>query len=127
MNAILERQLVQLRERFGAVDATRLGSGTVLVTVSSVPLPTGWSAATTDIRFLVPTGYPFAALDCFWADAGLTLAGGGAPHASQQNPIPEVGQPGRWFSWHLASPWDANRDTLSSWMNVILDRLRQPR
>ena len=126
MNAIVERQLAQLRERFGEVEALALGSGSILVTVAAVPLPAGWSAATTAVRFLVPPGYPFAALDCFWADAGLTLAGGGAPRASAPNPIPEVGQAGQWFSWHLTGPWDPNRDTLSSWMNTILERLRQP-
>ncbi|WP_375461437.1 E2/UBC family protein [uncultured Enterovirga sp.] len=125
MNAIVERQLAQLRERFGRVEAAVLGSGTILVTVGAVPLPPGWSAAATSVRFLVPPGYPFAALDCFWADAGLTLARGGAPQASGANPIPEVGQGGLWFSWHLTGPWDPNRDTLSSWMNTILDRLRQ--
>ncbi|ATQ69056.1 MULTISPECIES: E2/UBC family protein [Methylosinus] len=125
MNVIVKRQLAQLRERFGQVEAVTLGSGTLLVTVAGVPLPPGWSAPVTSVRFLVPPAYPFAALDCFWADVGLTLAGGGAPRASAANPIPEVGQPGLWFSWHLTGPWDPNRDTLSSWMNTILDRLRQ--
>jgi hypothetical protein len=126
MNAILDRQLEQLRERFGAVNTALLGSGTTLVEVPNVPLPPGWSAPSTSIRFLVPPGYPFAALDCFWADTGLTLAGGGTPRNSGANPIPEVTQQGLWFSWHLTSPWDPNRDTLSSWMNTILERMRQP-
>lgn len=126
MDPILNRQIAQLRERFGAVTATRLGSGTTLVEIASVPLPPGWSAAATSIRFLVPSGYPFAALDCFWADSGLTLAGGGTPRSSGQNPIPEVAQRGLWFSWHLSGPWDPNRDTLSSWMNTVLERMRQP-
>lgn len=126
MNPILDRQLEQMRQRFGTVNATRLGSGTTLVEVPNVPLPPGWSAAATSIRFLVPAAYPFAALDCFWADAGLTLAGGGAPKNSGSNPIPEVAQGGLWFSWHLTGSWDPNRDTLSSWMNTILERMRQP-
>jgi hypothetical protein len=126
MTGILDRQLEQLRERFGIVEATRLGSGTTLVEVSAVPLPEGWSARSTSIRFLVPPGYPFAALDCFWADAALALSVGAPPRNSAVNAIPEVGQIGLWFSWHLTGPWDPNRDTLSSWMNVILDRMRQP-
>lgn len=126
MNAILVRQLEQMRERFGAVNATPLGSGTTLVDVSAVPLPPGWSASSTSIRFLVPAGYPFAALDSFWADAGLTLAAGGPPRNSAVNPIPEIAGQALWFSWHLTGPWDPNRDTLSSWMNSILERMRQP-
>lgn len=125
MSAIVQLQLADLRERFEQVEAVALGSGALLVTVARVPLPSGWSASETSVRFLVPLAYPFAALDCFWADAGLTLAGGGAPRSSAVNMIPEVGQAGLWFSWHLTGPWDPNRDTLSSWMNTILDRLRQ--
>ena len=66
MSAILDRQLGELGERFRAVEPRRLPSGTTLVTVPLVPLPSGWSAATTSVRFLVPASYPFAALDCFW-------------------------------------------------------------
>lgn len=127
MSAILDRQLGELGERFRAVEPRRLPSGTTLVTVPLVPLPSGWSAATTSVRFLVPASYPFAALDCFWADDGLRLASGAVPqNAAAANVIPETDEAGLWFSWHLTSPWDANRDTVSSWMNTILDRLRQP-
>jgi hypothetical protein len=125
MSGILERQLGDLGERFGAVEHRRLPSGTVLVTVPAVPL-VGWSATFTSVRFLVPAGYPYAALDCFWADPGLRLATGALPmNAAEQNPIPEDGGTGLWFSWHLQGPWDPNRDTLSSWMNTIIDRLRR--
>jgi hypothetical protein len=127
MSAILERQLCDLDARFGGVEHRRLPSGTVLVQVPDVPLSPGWSAPRTGVRFLVPAGYPFAALDCFWADNSLRLAGGAVPqNAGADNMIPEVGEAGLWFSWHLACPWDANRDTLSSWMNTIIDRLRRP-
>lgn len=124
--SITEHQLQQLRERFDGVEAATLGSGTVLVTVPNVPLPEGWNKAATAVRFLVPPGYPFAALDCFWGDHDLRLADGRVPqNASEGNPVPEANQPGMWFSWHLSGGWNANRDTLSSWMNVILDRLRR--
>jgi Prokaryotic E2 family E len=108
------------------VVAEKLPSGTTLVTISAVPLPPGWTKATTSIRFLVPAGYPFAALDCFWADPDLTLAGGRIPqNAAANNSIPEKGEQGMWFSWHLAQPWNPNRDSLSSWMNTVADRLRR--
>ena len=126
MRGVVDQQLHALRERFGEVDVLRLPSGTLMVTVSDVPLPAGWSAPFTTIRFLVPAGYPFAALDCFWADDGLRLASGAVPqNAGSGNQIPETAHHGLWFSWHLTGPWDPNRDTLSSWMNVIADRLRR--
>jgi hypothetical protein len=125
MSGILERQLSELGERFGAVESRPLPGGTILVTVPGVPLPPGWSAERTAVRFLVPAGYPFAALDCFWADNSLRLAGGGLPRSSgADNVVPDTAEAGLWFSWHLTSPWDPNRDTLSTWMNVILTRLR---
>jgi hypothetical protein len=122
----LDYQIQQLRERYGDVVAEKLPSGTTLVTISTVPLPPGWTKLTTSIRFLVPPGYPFAALDCFWADPDLMLEGGRIPqNAAATNPIPEKGEQGMWFSWHLTQPWNPNRDSLSSWMNTVADRLRR--
>ena len=125
MSGILSMQLEQLRERFGEAHASTMASGTTLVTVPGVRLPEGWSRSSTTIRFLVPPGYPFAQLDCFWADPDLLLAHGGPPQNSASNPVPETAEPALWFSWHLMGPWSPNRDTLSTWMNVVIDRMRQ--
>lgn len=123
---MIEAQLADLKARYPGTETTRLPSGTTLVTVPEVPLMSGWSKPRTTIRFLVPAAYPYAALDCFWADPDLRLAGERMPaNTSPGNPIPETGQPGLWFSWHLAHAWNPNRDTLSSWMNAINDRLRR--
>lgn len=120
----LDAQLDQLRERFGEVVTKALPSGAILVTVVNVSLPPGWNKPSTSIRFLVPPGYPFAALDCFWADNDLLLDGGRMPqNASAGNAVAGDGGVGLWFSWHLLQPWNPNRDTLSSWMNVVIDRL----
>ncbi|MYM00196.1 hypothetical protein GR702_20805 [Novosphingobium sp. FGD1] len=127
MSGAIDMQLEQLQERFVEADIQRLASGTRLVTVPKVILPVGWSQPSTVIRFLIPPGYPYAQLDCFWADCGLRLAGGGLPQNSQAMAIPEADIMGWWFSWHLNGAWDANRDTLSSWMNVILERLKEAR
>jgi hypothetical protein len=124
---ILENQLRDLRDRYPALEATRLGSGTHLISISGVPLPQGWTKTATDVRFLVPAAYPFAALDCFWADDDLRLTDGRLPQNSAAGNVPpEATAPGLWFSWHLTQPWNPNRDTLSSWMNTINDRLRRP-
>lgn len=123
---IVDDQLCQLRERYGSISTTLLGNGTTLVTVGGVRLIDGWNKPTTSIRFLVPSTYPYAALDCFWADEDLRLADGRLPqNTAAPNVIPETSSSGLWFSWHLAQPWNPNRDNLSSWMNAICDRLRR--
>ena len=127
MSGLVTAQLAEVRRRFVAAEVLQMASGTMLVTVPDVALPKGWSKPSTTIRFLVPASYPFAQLDCFWAEADLRLASGGSPQNAAANPIPEAGQVGLWFSWHLTTPWNPNRDTLSSWMNVILERMRQIR
>jgi hypothetical protein len=123
MSGVVTMQLDELRERFGEARVETMASGTALVTVPGVRLPDGWSKTSTTIRFLIPPGYPFAQPDCFWADADLRLAGGAMPQSSGPNAIPESADTGLWFSWHLTTAWDPNRDTLSSWMNSIKDRL----
>ncbi|MDF1835922.1 MAG: E2/UBC family protein [Alteraurantiacibacter sp. bin_em_oilr2.035] len=127
MSSVLDMQLDELRERFGQVEICTLPSGTTLVSVADVRLPPGWNATSTTIHFVLQPGYPFAQPDCFWADAELRLEGGGVPQNAAENTIPEDGRAGLWFSWHLVAPWNANRDTLSTWMNVVQERMRQAR
>jgi len=125
MGGAAEVQIEDLRRRWPDVRTQDLPSGAILVTIGSISLPPGWSRVATSIRFLVPTGYPFAAPDCFWADNDLMLEGGRMPcNAGNNNIIPESAEPGLWFSWHVQA-WNPNRDTLSSWMNTIADRLRR--
>jgi hypothetical protein len=107
-----------------------LPSGAALVTIPEFGIPSGWSAESTTIRFLIPVGYPGPAPDCFWANSGLRLAGGQLPQASQDpNPIPEVGESGLWFSWHVTGPdhnWNPSRDTLETYVSIIAERFRRP-
>ena len=126
--SIADAQFNQLRERFAAATERKLvPSGTRLISIPDVPIDAGWNKASTSLRFLVPSNYPYAALDCFWADNDLRLANGSVPQAAQaNNVIPEANENGLWFSWHLAHPWNPNRDSLTSWVNTIKDRLRRP-
>jgi hypothetical protein len=123
---LVEEQFEQLKTTFPQASLAPLPSGAFLVTIPDFQLPdSGWSTPTTTIRFLVPVGYPQAKPDTFWASSGLRLISGALPHASgDPNAIPETAYSGLWFSWHTAS-WNPNRDTLQTYVKVILDRFRQ--
>ncbi|MGR9408050.1 E2/UBC family protein [Rhizobium leguminosarum] len=123
---VLVQQLEELRDRFPAISTRALPSGTTVVTVQDVVLPDGWSKTRTEVRFLVPVAYPYTALDCFWTEGDLRLRDGRMPmNSNLENPIPEDGGHGLWFSWHLHEPWNPNRDSLSTWMHIVMARLRQ--
>jgi len=118
----LDVHLKALRRVFPGAGVTPLPDGTSLVTIPKVDLPSGWNQQQTSIRFLAPVGYPAARPDCFWADATLSLAGGGAVANAGQNPIPHGQGTGLWFSWHLQS-WDPLKDSFLTWMRAIEQRL----
>ena len=123
----LEAQLLELRDFCGtSVIWQVLPGGATIVRVQGEDLPPGWSAPQTEVRFLAPVGYPMARPDCFWADNGLRLAAGAMPQATQINEIPNAGEQGLWFSWHVQH-WDPNRDTLLTYLQVIRSRLREAR
>ena len=124
--AIKEAHLAQLKLRYP--DATRqtLASGSSLITIPSVLLPTGWNAASTSVRFMEQPQYPFAAPDCFWGDELLRLANGQNPQSSGTQMIPETQLNGLWFSWHVGNKWNPNTDNYLTWMGCIGERLRRP-
>jgi|SRR6185437_8650301 hypothetical protein len=126
--SILDVHLEKLRESPSCANAdlARNPDGSAVVTVPAVPLPQGWSKAAVTVKFVAPVGYPHAKPDCFWADADLTLLGGGQPQASNMTPIPGSAQPLRWFSWHI-SHWDPNRDSFFTYVNVIRERFKDCR
>lgn len=120
----IDVQLEALKALKPGAFASRLASGAHLITIPSVKLVEGWNRAEEDILFVAPPGYPAAQPDCFWvAQTGLRLANGATPqNTSDANQIPEVGQRGTWFSWHLQS-WNPNSDSLVTYFKVILKRL----
>ena len=102
---------------------TERADGSALVTIPDLPLPCGWTATSTTIWLVVPVGYPGAMPDCFWADASLTLAGGGTPANSGHQPIGGDGPSSLWFSWHLQA-WNHVTDDLMSFVRFITSRFR---
>ena len=129
LSPVTLKQFDRFKQRFPDAVLLPLPSGAALVTVPSVPLVTGWSKPATSVRFVVPAGYPGPALDCFWADEDLRLANGTPPQSSQIQGIPEVGQQGWWFSWHVVDAqnnWNPNHHDLITFMEIIKHRLRQP-
>jgi hypothetical protein len=120
----LEAQIELIKSLYPEAQFRKLPSGAGLITVPSVALPSGWSKAATSVRMLVPLGYPLAKPDCFWADSDLRLRNSGMPQASGFNAIPEVPEPGLWFSWHVAQ-WNPNRDTLLTYLRVVEDRFKK--
>jgi hypothetical protein len=103
-----------------------LADGTHLISIANIALPSGWSKASTEVRFITPVGYPIARPDCFWADNDLRLSNGNMPQNTGFNPIPNVSSTHLWFSWHLAT-WNPNSDNLLTYLNVIRRRLHDPR
>ena len=125
--------LVQLRGR-GTTEpptARKLPNGSSLITIPGVEIGPGWNQNVVTVLFVAPPGYPAGRPDCFWVEpTGLRLASGATPQASNDsNPIPGDDRPGRrttWFSWHLET-WNPNTDTLATFFNAIMVRLRPAR
>jgi hypothetical protein len=122
----IEDQMQQLRRVCPQALTRSLPDGTTLVTVAEVPLPTGWSQPTTVVNFVVPTGYPVAKPDCFYADVALRLANGAMPQSSGLNALPGTNESRLWFSWHVAS-WNPITDSLLTYLRVIQRRLAEVR
>jgi hypothetical protein len=126
MNPILAQQLIELQKNWPQATAIELSSGAHLITVPEVRVPLGWNKESVTVLFLTPPAYPIAQPDCFWTSPkGLRLQNGTVPQNSNDSPIPEVvpTTEGTWFSWHVQQ-WNANRDSLVTYFNVIINRFR---
>jgi hypothetical protein len=128
MNPIIEQQLTLLQKDYQGASATQLPSGAHLIVIPNVTMPPGWNQKIATILFLAPPGYPAAQPDCFWVEpTGIRLENGATPqNTNDSNPIPEVGQRGTWFSWHLQH-WNPNQSSLVTYFNVVMQRLRPAR
>jgi hypothetical protein len=122
---IVQAQFEDLRRTHKDASVREHGNGIVIVIPDVELLPNGrWNKSKATVRILAPAGYPQAKPDCFWVDQDVRLAGGGMPANAAFND--QVGEHLLWFSWHVAQ-WNPNVDTLKTYLNVVRDRLRQPR
>lgn len=120
----VQEQFDGVKQVFGGASLTPTGGGAHVVRIPDVSLPDGWSQTSTEIRFVVPNGYPYAAPDCFWADVKLRLRNGGMPiNAQVGQTVP--GQPDAntlWFSWHVNSAWNPSTCDLMTYVRIIRKR-----
>lgn len=127
-----ERQAKTLKDRWPEAKCQLLPSGAHLIEIVGYELPPGWNVPKVVVLFVAPPGFPAAQPDCFWMESmgekvPIRLADGSTPLSSNDsNPIPEVGQRGTWFSWHLQR-WNPNTDTLMTYCGVIAQRLKPAR
>lgn len=120
---LIERHVEKLRRIQPGVQIKEApGVQAVMVEIPDVQLPKGWNKERITVRFLVPLAYPAAPPDCFWVDEGFALEGGRMPQGSRLEPLAGVNLPLVWFSWHVQQ-WDPNTHTVSSFFQVIKDRL----
>jgi hypothetical protein len=122
----IEDQMQHVRRVCHQAVTKPLPDGTTLVTLIDVPLASGWNQVTTTVNFVVPTGYPVAKPDCFYADGELRLANGAMPQSSRLEVLPGTGESRLWFSWHVSS-WNPSTDTLITYLRVIQRRLTEVR
>lgn len=133
---MIEKQFGELAEylqsaNYEPATQTQMTNGGVLIRIPDVNLCAGWNHKKVDVLFFAPPGYPAAMPDCFWVEpAGLRLENGATPqNSNDSNPIPGDPVAGRattWFSWHLQS-WNPNKDSLTTYFNVIMQRLKPAR
>lgn len=122
---IVERHFEALQAGHPGATLSANSDGTWTVQVPGIPLPPGWDRLAVDVAFVVPTGYPIASPDCFWAEAGLALASGGAPKNTGMSAVPGSPPNWVWFSWHPGT-WDPNGSDLGTYVRLIRRRLAHP-
>lgn len=126
MNSLRPNEWDQLCSWCADAELTSGADGTTLITLPALAVPQGWSASSTAVWFVVPSGYPAAQPDCFWASHDLRLANGSVPANSGEQAVPVLHVPALWFSWHL-SAWRPSHDNVTTYARFILRRFEDAR
>lgn len=94
MDRVFLQHFDRLREKFPQATARVLGRVDIdppvpseeftrreyLVTVSDLPVPTGWNRDKVTVYLIVPAGFPFKGTEHFFTDPELRLADGRMPY-----------------------------------------------
>jgi Prokaryotic E2 family E len=97
----------------------------IFVVLSQVTLPSGlYAQSSTDVLFITDHQYPRSALDMFWTEIGVVLAGGGTP-ANADSIEEYAGRRWRRFSWHRGGSWNATGNGLLDHYHFMLQRFRE--
>jgi hypothetical protein len=123
--SIFDEQFIELKKSYPNTEARNDGTGAMNITVPNLDLPDGWSKRQANLYFKVPVGYPVSRPDCFWVDPDIRLANGNMPKNSNMQPLPPEQTPKLWFSWH-AEQWQPSRDSLKTYIQIMLNRLKVP-
>lgn len=121
----LQDEVVRTNMATGA-HQTAISNGTVVIRIDGLKLPSGWNKTSTTVHFVLPVGYPVARPDTFWTDPDLRLANGGVPANTGTNQQEGVPADRLWFSWH-PSAWNANRDTIRTYLEIVRKRFSEAR
>lgn len=116
---LLEPEVEKLREEFGTCDVRSQPDGTVVLVLGPVSLNSGWGIGESRIFLVVPPGYPEQRPQGFFADGGLTLAGG-AP-AKCSGPTNVAGEAVTSFCWN-PQLWDPAKDDLWKYAKLMAER-----
>jgi len=121
----VQDQFAEVLSTYSGASMSTAPDGTLLVIVPGVIVPPGWSRQSTEVRFTIPAGYPYAVPDCFWTDGDLRLATGQIPQNAQPGQVtPAQSDPSLlWFSWHItANTWNPAASDLMTYVKVIRNR-----
>ena len=124
--AIKAAHFGQLKARYSDATKQALPSGSSLIVIPRVPLPVGWNAPTTSVRFIEQAQYPFAAPDCFWVDEELRRANGQNPQSSAAQVIPGLSLTAFGSLGMSTADRNPSTDNHLTWMGCIAERLRKP-
>lgn len=115
----LEPEVQKIRARFGTCDVRPQADGTVVLVIGPVALASGWARTESRMFLVVPPGYPEQRPQGFFADGGLTLAGGAQAKGSGPNTV--AGEPATHFCWN-PNLWDPAKDDLWKYAKLMAER-----
>jgi len=96
----------------------------IYVVFRGFPLGVAYEPPASDLMVYTTVQYPNAGFDMFWVDENVKLRDGRIPQAGDAIE-PYLGRRWRRFSWHLPPnrPWNPSRDSLSTWIATVEERL----